>query len=144
GMRYAVLTTRHHDGFALWPSKYTDFSIASTSHGGDLVGEFVEAARAEGVRVGFYLSLSDWHHPDYPPYSADDASYAAFLGRRAPADQWARYVDCLFGEVQELLTNYGPVDVMWFDGQWERTAAEWKAAELRELIRAIQPDCLVN
>jgi alpha-L-fucosidase len=143
-MRYAILTTRHHDGFALWPSKYTDFSVAVTPYGGDLVAEFVEAARAEGIRVGFYLSLSDWHHPDYPPYSAADASYAAFLGRRPAADAWARYVDCLFGEVQELLTNYGPIDVMWFDGQWERTKDEWRAEELRSLIRSIQPDCLVN
>jgi alpha-L-fucosidase len=144
GMRYAILTTRHHDGFALWPSKYTDFSIAATSYGGDLVAEFVEAARAENVRVGFYLSLSDWHHPDYPPFSATDASYGAYLGRRPPPDVWARYVDCLFGQVQELLTNYGPIDVLWFDGQWERTAEEWRAAELRQLIRSLQPDCLVN
>ncbi len=144
GMRYAVLTTRHHDGFALWPSKYTDFSIAATSYGGDLVAEFVEAARADGIRIGFYLSLSDWHHPDYPPYTADDASYPAYLGRRPAPDAWSRYVDCLFGQVQELLTNYGPVDVLWFDGQWERTAEEWRAAELRELIRSLQPDTLVN
>ena len=69
------------------------------------MAEFVAAARAEDVRVGFYLSLSDWHHPDYPPFSADDASYAAFLGRRPSGDAWTRYVDCLFGQVQELLTN---------------------------------------
>jgi alpha-L-fucosidase len=122
GMRYAILTTRHHDGFALWPSRYTDFSIAATPRGGDLVAEFVDAARAEDLRVGFYLSLSDWHHPDYPPYTDTDNSYMGFLGRRPPPDVWSRYVDCLFGQVQELLTNYGPVAVLWFDGQWERTA----------------------
>ena len=144
GMRYAVLTTRHHDGFALWPSKYTDFTIAATPYEGDLVREYVDAARAEGLRVGFYLSLSDWHHPDYPPFSRDDASYPAYLGRRAEPASWARYVDCLFGQVQELLTDYGPIDVMWFDGQWERTADEWRAGELRSLIRSLQPDCLVN
>lgn len=139
GMKYAVLTTRHHDGFALWPSKYTDFHAER-----DLVAEFVDAARANDIGVGFYLSLSDWHHPDYPPFSDDDASYVAYLGRRSSADVWARYVDCLFGQVQELLTNYGPVDVMWFDGQWERTTDEWRAPELRELIRSLQPDTLVN
>ena len=144
GMRYAVLTTRHHDGFALWPSKYTDFSIGATQYDGDLVREFVDACRAEGLRVGFYLSLSDWHHPDYPPFAASDPSYVAFLGRRPEPDVWARYVDCLFGQVQELLTNYGPIDVLWFDGQWERTADEWRATELREFIRSLQPDCLVN
>jgi alpha-L-fucosidase len=144
GMRYAVLTTRHHDGFALWPSKYTDFSIGATRYGGDLVAEFVDATREAGLRVGFYLSLSDWHHPDYPPYVAADGSYQGFLGRRAEPAAWARYVDCLFGQVQELLTNYGPIDVLWFDGQWERTVDEWRAGELRELIRSLQPDCLVN
>ena len=144
GMRYAVLTTRHHDGFALWPSRYTDFSIAATSYGGDLVAEFVAAARAEGLRVGFYLSLSDWHHPDYPPFTADDASYLTYLARRPEPEVWARYVDALFGQVQELLTNYGPVDVLWFDGQWERSADEWRAAELRAFIRSLQPDTVVN
>jgi alpha-L-fucosidase len=144
GMRYAVLTTRHHDGFALWPSKYTDFTVAATPYDGDIVHEYVEAARDEGLRVGFYLSLSDWHHPDYPPFVATDSSYPAFLGRRPEPDVWARYVDCLFGQVQELLTNYGPIDVMWFDGQWERSRDEWRAEELRALIRSIQPDCLVN
>jgi alpha-L-fucosidase len=139
GVRYAVLTTRHHDGFALWPSKYTEFTARQ-----DMVASFVEAARANDIEVGFYLSLSDWHHPDYPPYADSDASYMAYLGRRPAPDAWARYVDCLFGQVQELLTNYGPVAVLWFDGQWERTADEWRAAELRELIRSIQPDTLVN
>ena len=143
-MKYAVLTTRHHDGFALWPSKYTDFSIAATPYDGDLVAEFIEACRAEGLKVGYYFSLSDWHHPDYPPFTGEDASYMAYCGRRPPAESWARYVDCLFGQVQELLTNYGPVDLLWFDGQWERSADEWRAAELRELIRSLQPDTLVN
>ena len=69
GMRYAVLTTKHHDGFALWPTKQTDFSIAQTPYDGDIVGEFVDAARTEGLRVGFYYSLSDWHHPDYPAFT---------------------------------------------------------------------------
>jgi alpha-L-fucosidase len=143
-MKYGVLTTRHHDGFALWPSKYTDFSIAATAYGGDLVAEYVDAFRAEGLQVGFYLSLSDWHHPDYPPFSADDSAYVAYLARRSDPATWARYVDCLFGQVQELLTNYGPIASLWFDGQWERHRDEWRAAELRELIRSIQPDCLVN
>jgi alpha-L-fucosidase len=142
GMRYAVLTTKHHDGFALWPTKLTDFSIAQTPYEGDLVGEYVDAARAAGLRVGLYHSLSDWHHPDYPAFREEDKPYISFLGRRSPT--WDRYLDVLFGQVRELLTNYGHIDVMWFDGQWERTSDEWKAAELAEMIRELQPAILIN
>src|SRR5688572_13633952 len=81
GMGYAILTTKHHDGFALWPTKHSDFSIAQTPYEGDLVGEFVQAARDEGLRVGLYYSLSDWHHPDYPPFTESDKPYLSFLGR---------------------------------------------------------------
>ncbi len=142
GMRYAVLTTKHHDGFTLWPTKLTDFSIAQTRYEGDLVGEYAEAARAEGLRVGFYYSLSDWHHPDYPAFREEDKPYVKFLGRRS--ETWDAYVDVLFGQVRELLTNYGQVDLMWFDGQWERTADEWRANELASMIRELQPGILIN
>jgi alpha-L-fucosidase len=142
GMRYAILTTKHHDGFALWPTKHTDFSIAQTSYDGDLVAEYVDAAREAGMRVGFYYSLSDWHHPDYPAFREENKPYLKFLGRRS--DTWDAYLDVLFGQVRELLTNYGQIDVLWFDGQWERTADEWKAAELAAKIRELQPDILIN
>jgi len=144
GMGYAVLTTRHHDGFALWPSKHTDFSIAATPYGGDLVAEYVDAARAEGLRVGFYLSLSDWHHPDYPPYDDNAVPYMAYLGRRSEPAAWDRYVEALFGQVEELLTNYGRIDIMWFDGQWERSVDEWHARELEALIRSLQPKIILT
>ena len=138
GMRYAVLTSRHHDGFSLWPSAVSDFHATD-----DLVGAYVEAFRAEGLRVGLYYSLSDWHHPDYPPLTDDDRPYS-FSGRRSTPVQWARFVDYLFAQVTELLTGYGPIDVLWFDGGWERSPKEWRSAELRELIHRLQPDCLVN
>jgi alpha-L-fucosidase len=140
GMRYVILTTKHHDGFALWPSAHVRGFHASR----DLVAEFVDAARTAELRVGFYLSLSDWHHPDYPAFTDDDRPYMRYLGRRPPAEAWARYRNDLFGQVRELLTNYGDVSVMWFDGQWERTVDEWDAPALRALIRDLQPDCLVN
>jgi alpha-L-fucosidase len=144
GMRYAVLTTRHHDGFSLWPTQHADWSIARTDYGGDLVGEFIDAARAAGLRVGLYYSLSDWHHPDYPAFTDADRPYA-FIGYRRPSPEaWERYLTYLFGQVRELLTNYGPVDLLWFDGGWERTADEWRSAELLELIKSLQPGCLVN
>jgi alpha-L-fucosidase len=142
GMRYAVLTTKHHDGFAMWPTKLTEFSVSQTPYEGDIVGEYVEAARAEGLRVGFYHSLSDWHHADYPAFREEDKPYLSFLGRRSST--WDTYLDVLFGQVRELLTNYGRIDLIWFDGQWERTADEWRATELASMIRELQPDILIN
>jgi alpha-L-fucosidase len=144
GARYAVLTTKHHDGFALWPSALSDWTIARTPYRGDLVGEFVDACRAEGLRVGLYHSLSDWHHPDYPAFTEADKPYAAIGYRRPGPEAWERYLAVLHGQVRELLTGYGDVDVLWFDGQWERTADEWRAADLRAMIRELQPSCLVN
>ena len=144
GMRYAVLTTKHHDGFALWPTKQSDWSIARTPYAGDLVAEFVEAARAEGLKVGFYFSLPDWHHPDYPALTEADRPYAFIGQRRAPADAWAQFVDVLFGQVRELLTNYGPIDVLWWDLGFERTAEEWRTTELEALVRQLQPGILMN
>jgi alpha-L-fucosidase len=142
GMRYAVLTTKHHDGFALWPTRLTEFSIAQTPYGGDLVAEYVDAARSAGLRIGFYYSLSDWRHPDYPAFREEDKPYLKYLGRRSGT--WDAYLDVLFGQVRELLTGYGHIDVIWFDGQWERTADEWKAGELAQMIRDLQPDILIN
>ena len=142
GMRYAVLTTKHHDGFALWPTRKTDWSIGLTPYRGDVVGEFVDAMRDAGLRVGLYFSLADWHHPDYPALTDADKPYGSF--RRSPPDAWARFVDVLFGQVEELLTHYGPIDLVWFDGGWERTAEEWRSADLERLIRNLQPGILIN
>ena len=141
GMGYAVLTTKHHDGFALWPTRATDFSIARTPYRGDPVGEFAEACRAAGLRVGLYYSLSDWHHPDYPAY--DGGGYLPYLGRRPAPDAWARYREVLFAQVRELCERYRP-DLLWFDGQWERTADEWGADELAAMIRELCPGVLVT
>lgn len=142
GMRYAVLTTKHHDGFALWPSKHSDFTIAQSAYDGDLVAEYVDAARDAGLHVGFYYSLSDWHHPDYPAFREEDKPYMKYLGRRS--ETWDVYIDAMFGQIRELLTNYGQIDVLWFDGQWERQVGEWKADELGAMIRELQPQILIN
>ena len=138
GMQYAVFTSRHHDGYSMWPSAVSDFHAAD-----DLVGAYVDAFLAEGLRVGLYYSLSDWHHPDYPAWRDEDRPYP-YQPRRSEPDAWARYLEYLFAQVRDLLTNYGPIDVLWFDGGWERSADEWRSHELRELIRELQPDCLVN
>ena len=138
GMRYAVFTTKHHDGYAMWPSKHSDFASPV-----DLVGAFVAACREHDLRVGLYHSLSDWHHPDYPAWTDDDRPYA-YSPRRSSPEAWARYLDVLFGQVEELLTNYGPIDVLWFDGGWERSPREWRSDDLRRRIAELAPSCLVN
>jgi alpha-L-fucosidase len=144
GMQYVVLTTKHHDGWALFHTTLSGFSVAHDPPRHDVVREFVDAVRAEGLRVGLYFSLSDWHHPDYPAVTAADRPYRFGLQRQPTAEQWARYVPFLHGQVRELLTGYGPIDLLWFDGGWERTTAQWRSDELRELIRGLQPECLVN
>src|SRR5215831_17408989 len=130
GMRYAVFTAKHHDGFALFPTRASDFSI--------------EAARAADVRVGLYFSLCDWHHPDYPPFSDADRPYRYGLAPRPTDEQWARYTTFLFTQIRELLENYGRIDLLWFDGGWERSADAWRARELEAMIRALQPDIVIN
>jgi len=145
GMQYAVLTTKHHEGFALFDTKLADFSVMNAPYGKDIVRAWADAFRAEGLRLGVYFSLSDWHHPDYPPFTEAFKPYNfANLPQPTP-EQWARYLDVLFGQVRELLSNYGRIDVIWFDGHWERMPAErWKPEQLRALIKSLQPEILIN
>ena len=146
GMRYAVFTTRHHDGFAMFPSRVSDYSVATHLGGRDLVGEFVNAFRAAGLRVGLYYSLSDWHHPDYPRFREAYKPYI-FGGWWPPlptAEQWERYFTYVAAQLRELLTNYGTIDVLWFDGHWERPRSWWRPKELEGLIRELQPNILIN
>jgi alpha-L-fucosidase len=144
GMQYAVLTAKHHDGYAMFDSKVSDYSVMQSPYGRDIVRQFADAMRGEGLRVGLYFSLSDWHHPDYPPLTDADRPYRFPSPRPADPERWPRFVEYMFAQVRELLTNYGPIDVLWFDGGWERSIEQWRAHELRELIRELQPDCLVN
>ncbi len=132
GMRYAVMTTRHHDGYCLWDTAATDYSSAARAPGRDFIGEYLEAFRAEGLRVGLYYSLADWRIPAYwegPEH--DPSGFAAFR-------------DTVHAQVRELLSNYGKIDVIWFDGAWPHSAAQWRAHELVEMMRALQPDILIN
>jgi alpha-L-fucosidase len=145
GARYAVLTAKHHSGYAMFHTRLSDFSIAQSPFRRDIVAEFADAFRAEGLRVGLYYSLSDWSHPDYPPFTEAHKPYLPGLSPPAPPEEtWARYTEYLFGQVRELLTNYGDIDVLWLDGQWERTPAQWRAAELAALARTLQPEILIN
>lgn len=143
GMRYGVFTTKHHSGYAMWPTKLSDWSIASSPYGGDIVGEYVDAVRSAGLRVGLYFSLSDWHHPDYPAFTDADRPYVFGSSPPFPGDKrWAAYLDFMAGQLTELLTWYGTVDLLWFDGGWERR--DWGAARLEEMIRGLQPDIVIN
>lgn len=151
GMRYVVLTTKHHDGFCLWDSALTDYTSVHTPFGRDAVAEFVEAVRAEGLRVGFYHSLLDWHHPDYTvdgchPRRGDDVEQLN-AGR-----DMARYRDYLHGQVRELLTRYGRIDYLFFDfsfpegrgGLPGKGPQDWDSAELLAMVRDLQPGIVVN
>jgi alpha-L-fucosidase len=131
GMRYMVMTTKHHEGFCLFDSKLTDYTAVKHGPKRDLVAEYVDAARAEGLRVGFYYSMMDWHHPD---------------GAKCKQDEEARrrFVDYIHGQVRELCTNYGKVDIMWYDVSWPLNAAEWESARMNAMVRELQPDIIIN
>ena len=131
GMRYMVMTTKHHEGFCLFDSKLTDYNAAKCGPGRDLVAEYVEAARAEGLRVGFYYSMMDWHHPDGARCKTDEAA------RR-------RFVDYIHGQVCELCTNYGKLDIMWYDVSWPLDVNGWESAKMNAMVRSLQPDIIIN
>lgn len=132
GMRYAVFTTRHHDGFSLWDSQLSDFTAPKTAAKRDFVAEYVTAMRQAGLRVGLYYSLLDWRIP------------AHWSGPEADPAGWSAYIDYIHGQVRELLTNYGKIDMLWFDGCWPYDPVAWKADALLEMIYQLQPDILVN
>lgn len=146
GARYAVLTSKHHSGFSMFDTALSDFSVVKASpYGKDIVAQYVEAMRAEGIRVGLYYSLSDWSHPDYPAFTEADKPYRFGMSPPYPGDErFEKYRQFLLGQLTELLTNYGPIDLLWFDGQWERTIDQWRTTEIRQLIRDLQPDVIVN
>jgi alpha-L-fucosidase len=131
GQKYMVMTTKHHEGFCLFNSRLTDYCAPKQGPGRDLVAEYVEAARAEGRRVGFYYSLMDWHHPD---------------GARCATDEQARrrFVDYIHGQIHELLTNYGKIDVLWYDVSWPLDAKGWESEKMNQMVFQLQPDIIVN
>ena len=156
GMKYVVLTTKHHEGFCLFDSKLTDYKSTNTRFGRDIVREFADACRAEGLRVGFYYSLIDWHHPDYtydycyPRHKNLTPEKYAELNR---GKDFSKYVAYMHGQVRELLTGYGKVDIMWFDftankDSWFRptfkVTEDWDGARLMRMTRELQPGIVVN
>ena len=144
-MQYVVLTAKHHDGFCLFDSKLTDYKSTNAPCGRDLVREFVDAVRAEGLRVGLYYSLLDWHHPDFPKYN--DPIHP-MRGNPAYQDEkidFDRYLAYMHGQIEELVTNYGKIDILWFDYSYGELRGEaWKATELMQMVRRHQPDVIVD
>jgi alpha-L-fucosidase len=131
GMKYMVLTSKHHEGFCNWDTKLTNYNAAKYGPKRDLIAEYVEAARAEGLRVGFYYSLMDWHHPDGARSASADAA------RR-------RFVDYTHGLIRELMTNYGKIDVLWYDVSWPLDAKGWESEKMNRMVFQLQPDIIVN
>ncbi len=157
GMKYVVFTTKHHEGFCMFDSAYTDYKCTNTPAGRDLTREFVDAFRAEGIHIGFYYSLIDWHHPEFPidmlhPRRDDADAFEQSKGRDV-----SKYAQYMRDQVSELLTNYGKIDVMWFDfsytwnngtgsQSWMKGKGkdDWEAEKLIETARKLQPDIIID
>ena len=132
GMKYMVLTTKHHEGFCLWDTKQTDYNAALRGPKRDIVAEYVEACREFGLKVGFYHSLMDWHHPD---------------GGRCAYDMAARrrFLDFTQGCVRELMSNYGKIDILWYDVPAPMQHHEgWESLQMNQMARELQPDLIIN
>ena len=150
GMKYVVLTAKHHEGFCLWDSKFTDYKSTNTPLGKDIIREYVDAFRAEGLKVGFYYSLIDWHHPDYtidrnhPQRQDNDTAYT----RLNKGKDMNKYREYMKNQVRELLTNYGEISIIWFDfsfpGKNGKGHQDWDSENLLKLARSLQPGIIVD
>jgi len=158
GMKYAVLTSRHHEGFSLFDTKFSDYKITNTPFGRDLVKEFVDAFRAEGLKVGFYYSLLDWHHPDYTidkmhPRRRNPEMFGAGgenvdYSKENEGRDMAKYRQFMKNQVTELLTNYGKIDIIWFDfsfpGKNGKDRYDWDSEGLVRLAKKLQPEIIID
>ena len=150
GMKYAVITTKHHEGFTLFDSKFTDYKVTNTPYGKDALKEWVDAFRAEGLKIGFYYSIIDWHHPDYTidrvhPKSVESQKEYDKLNKDRNMSVYREY---LKNQLTEILTNYGKVDIIWLDysfpGKFGKGRDDWGSIELIKLVRKLQPEIIVN
>ncbi|MHC4873015.1 MAG: alpha-L-fucosidase [Planctomycetota bacterium] len=154
GMKYFVITTKHHDGFCLWDSAYTDYKATNTPYGKDLIRPMVEAFRKEGLKIGFYHSLIDWHHPHFTIdrlHPLRDHPDAAKMNKKRDMKKYTEY---LHNQVEELLAGYGKIDILWFDFSYKddskyslptgKGKKDWQSGKLLKLIRKLQPGILIN
>jgi len=140
GAQYTVLTTKHHDGVALWDTKAGDLSVVkSTPAKRDLIDPFVKEVRKQGLKLGFYYSLLDWSHPDYPNKTRTETRYQV----KEDAARWKKFVDFNFAQLSELNKTWKP-DLYWFDGDWEQSAEAWNSKGIVNLLRTGNKDVIIN
>ncbi len=138
GARYMVITSKHHDGFSIYRSKVSNYDMEITPYAGDPLKDLSAAAERAGLRLGIYHSIMDWHHPDYRPRRSWESKTPNEGGNLD------RYIDFMKEQLRELLTGYGNVAVVWFDGEWEHTTAEMRSDEVFDFIRSLSPNTLIN
>jgi len=136
-MKYIVITAKHHDGFGMFRSDLTDWCIKSTPFQRDPLKELAEACQVEGIKLCFYYSIMDWHHPDYAPRK----SWNDLANLNPDFDKYDAYMK---GQLKELLTRYGPIGILWFDGEWDSSWTSQRGKDLYNYVRSLQPDIIVN
>lgn len=140
GMKYITITSKHHDGFAMYDSEISDYNIVdSTPYKKDIIQMLADECHRQGMKLFFYHSQLDWHHPDYYPRGRTGGSSG-----RADSGDWNRYLDYMDTQLSELLTNYGEIGGIWFDGMWDKPDAEWRLPQTYALIHKLQPAALVG
>lgn len=139
GMKYIVLTSKHHDGFCLFDSDYTDFDIMSTPYKKDILGQMVKAAAREGLHIGWYYSIMDWHHPDYLPRRPWEEA-----ARPAQGAEFDRYITYMKNQLREIITNYPDIEILWFDGGWENTWTQAYGEDLYAYVKSLKPSIIIN
>ena len=156
GMKYAVMTTKHHEGFCMFDTKYTDYKCTNTPAGRDLIREYVDAFRAEGIKIGFYYSLIDWHHPDFTIDAIHPRRYDKDAREQNEGRDMKRYAQYMRDQVTELLTNYGKIDILWFDFSYTnkdpkfpdwmegKGRNDWESEKLIALARELQPGIIID
>jgi len=153
GAKYAVLTAKHHDGVALFDTKYSDLSVVKkTPAGRDLIAEYTQAMREAGLKVGLYFSLIDWSDPRYRSVYPEGAKpedhlndiYATPAGGPENPELWEEFLEFNNNQIRELMTNYGTIDLLWFDGDWERSANQWRMPQFREYLHSLNPNVVLN
>lgn len=151
GMKYMVITTKHHDGFCLWDSKYTDYKVTNTPWGKDLIKPMVEAFRKEGIKVGFYYSLIDWHHPEYTSDHKHPMRDNEEYVKQDKNRDMGKYAEYVRNQVTELLTGYGEINLLFLDFSFDpqegyagKGRDDWESIKLLKLVRELQPHIIVN
>jgi alpha-L-fucosidase len=137
GVKYVIITSKHHDGFSIFDSAYTDYDVMKAKYGQDILGPLSSSMKKAGIPLGFYYSIMDWHHPDYLPRRAWETD------RSAKGADFGRYMDFAVSQLKELVTKYDPA-VLWFDGEWEHSNEEQRAFAIGKMLLGLKPALLIN